>query len=193
MKIYNSTLKSLQLIIKYANGKNVIISFILTQVIYLIMLLYTIPNLMSYAGGMEILDMIPVGYNPEYVKSLFEQLGPIGRDYYLYTQLPLDMIYPLLFAITYTLILTYLFNKIYNLSSKIQLLTLIPILAGLFDYLENLGIITMLIQFPNFSETIAAITSVFSIIKSISTTAFFILLLIGIAVLLFQKFKFNKK
>ncbi len=192
MKIYNAILKTRQLLLKYANGKNVIILFLITQVIYLIMLLFTIPNLMSYAGGMEILDMIPTGYEPEYVKSLFEQLGPIGRDYYLHTQLPLDLIYPLLFAVTYTLILTYLFDKIYNLSSKIQLLTFTPILAGLFDYFENFGIITMLIQYPNFSDTLAVITNVFSIMKSISTTAFFILLLIGLAVLLFKKFKIIK-
>lgn len=192
MKIFNAILKTRLFLTKYANGKNVLISLIITQVIYFVMVLYTIPNLMSYAGGMNILDMISLGYKPEYVKSLLEQLGPIGRDYYLYTQLPLDMIYPLLFAVTYSLLLIYLFSKIFNHSSKIQLLALIPILAGLFDYFENLGIITMLIIFPIFSETIAEITNVFSIIKSISTTSFFMLLIFGIAVLLFQKFKVNK-
>lgn len=192
MKTFNTILKIHQLLLKYSNGKNVIISFLITQAIYFIMILYTIPSLMNYAGGMKILDMIPTGYKPEYVKSLLEQLGPIGRDYYLFTQLPLDMIYPLLFGVTYSLLLIYLFNKIFNLSSKIQLLALIPMLAGLFDYFENLGIITMLIRYPIFSENIAEITNVFSIMKSITTTSFFILLLFGIAVLLFQKFKINK-
>ena len=152
------------------------------------MILYTIPNVMSFANGMKTLDMLPTGYSYEYVNALFAQLGQEGRDYYLYRQIPLDMIYPFLFAVSYSIMLIYLFKKGFNPTSKIQYSTIIPLFGGFFDYCENIGIITMLNSFPNISEQIAGITNLFSILKSVSTTLFFVLLIVGIIAALKNKF-----
>ena len=59
-------------------------------------------------------------------------------------QLPIDFIYPGLFAVTYTLMLVWLFGKKIDSKSKVFYLVLIPAAAGLFDYFENIGIILML-------------------------------------------------
>ncbi len=165
---------------KYATGRNVLFLFLLTQIIYFLMLLYTIPNLMHYANGMKILDMQPTGYSAEFARSLFNQLGENGRDYYLYRQIPLDMVYPFLFAVSYSILLTYLFKKSFKPESKLHYLSIIPLFGGLFDYFENIGIIIMLSIYPNFSINLANVTNIFSLLKSFSTTLFFILLIIGI-------------
>ena len=68
------------------------------------MLIITIPKTMAFSNGMKLLDMMPSGYDSEYITSLFEALGEDGRHAYLYSQLPVDMIYPLLFGISYCLI-----------------------------------------------------------------------------------------
>ncbi len=174
---------------KYSSGKNVIILFVITQIIYFLMLLYTIPTVMSYANGMKILDLMPTGYSADYAKRLFDELGIVGRDYYLFRQVPLDMIYPFLFAVTYSLLLTYLFKKSFNTESKLQFLSIIPLFGGFFDYLENIGIITMLSYYPKFSVMLANVTNLFSILKSISTTLFFVLLVIGIVGFIVKKFR----
>ena len=153
------------------------------------MLLYTIPNLMNYTNGMKILDLQPTGFSAEYAKTLFDNLGVIGRDYYLYTQLPLDMIYPFLFAVAYSLLLTFLFKKSFNPESKLHFLSIIPLFGGLFDYFENIGIIIMLSIYPSFSTHLANVTSLFSVLKSISTTIFFVLLVIGIVGIIIKKFR----
>lgn len=57
-------------------------------------------------------------------------------------------------------------------------LFVIPIIVGIADYLENIGIITMLKSYPNLTEISVKTTSLFSLIKSMSTTAFFIILII---------------
>ena len=63
------------------------------------MLTITIPKVMSFAGGMKLLDMMPLGYNSEYVNSLFNNLGKKGREVYLLNQIPIDMIYILLWYV----------------------------------------------------------------------------------------------
>lgn len=55
---------------------------------------------------------------------------------------------------------------------------MLPIVAGLADYLENLGIITMLKKFPELTDFSVNITSAFSLIKALSTSIFFIILIL---------------
>jgi len=164
-------------------GKKVLLVFALTSVVYLTMLLATIPKVMSHGGGMRLLDMIPMGYDIEYVKNLLDALGQQGREAYLYNQIPLDMIYPALFAISYCLVLGYFLNKLDKLRASLIFLCLLPFGAGAMDYGENIGIIIMLKGYPSISNGIVTITSCFSILKSICTS-FYFLILIGSLILL---------
>jgi hypothetical protein len=177
-------------------GKKVLILFILTNIVYAIMLTITIPKVMNFSEGMKLLDMIPTGYNVEYVNSLLNTLGEQGRDTYLFNQIPIDMIYPLLFGTSYCLILAYILNKLEKLKGNFFYLCLLPLFSGLFDYFENIGIITMLNSYPDNSILLTQITNVFSILKSTFTTIYFIILIIFIIAFglskLFQKGVSNK-
>lgn len=169
-------------------GKKVLYFFLAASFIYFLMLFVTIPMVNQFSGGMRILDLKPDGYNADYVKSLFGNLGKTGRKYYLYRQLPLDFIYPGLFAISNTLILSY-FLKYVNRFKTWFFLTLFPILGGVFDYFENLGIIYLLKTFPKISEISVRIISAFSILKSAFTTIYFVILLLLLVLVLFRKLK----
>ena len=160
------------------SGKKVLGLFILTNFVYAFMLIVTIPKTMKFSNGMKILDMIPNGYDLNYVSELFRSLGEIGRKTYLTNQIPVDMIYPLLFGLTYCLLLGYFLKKQNKLNAPYTYLCLLPIIAGISDYMENFGIITMLKSYPKLTEIIVKTTSSFSIIKSISTSIFFIVLII---------------
>ena len=179
------------LVRKNINGKRVLILFILTNIIYAIMLIVTIPKVMSFAGEMKLLDMMPTGYSPEYVSSLLRALGEQGRHAYLCNQIPVDMIYPFLFGLSYCLVLAYFLNKLGKLESSLFYLCLLPLLAGLFDYFENIGIIALLNSFPHTSVFLSHLTNVFSVLKSAFTTIYFITLNIVLIVFgvtrLFQK------
>ncbi len=179
----------LTLIQKHATGANVLVWFLLAQVIYFSMLLVTIPKVLTHAGELKLLDMMPAGYDVKYVKLLFESLGEEGRVAYLYRQIPLDLIYPSLFAISFVLLLAYILNRITKEGSKAFYLCLLPIAAGFFDYLENSGIIHMLVTYPDFSFAVAKTTSVFSILKSAFMTLYFIVLAGSIGALLLKKIK----
>jgi hypothetical protein len=166
------------------NGKKILILFVLTNVVYAIMLTITIPAVMNYAGGMKLPDMLPAGYSPEYVHSLLTALGSEGRNAYLFQQMPLDFMYPGLFGISYCLLFAFLLKKLNKLDGVLFYACFVPLFAGLFDYLENIGIITLLIRYPDHSTTLSHLTNVFSILKSSLTTIYFIFFLITLLTLL---------
>ena len=175
-----------KLIERNISGKKVLGLFILTNVVYVFMLTVTIPLTMNFSNGMELLDMIPTGYDLNYVSELFSSLGENGRKTYLTNQIPVDMIYPLLFGLTYCLLLAYFLKKLNKLNAPYTYLCLLPIIAGIADYLENFGIITMLKSYPDLTEIAVKTTNSFSLIKSVSTSVFFIVLIIVLIILGFK-------
>ncbi|MFD1616242.1 hypothetical protein [Gelatiniphilus marinus] len=177
---------------KNSSGKKVLGLFILTNAVYTFMLTVTIPKTMEFSNGMKLLDMMPTGYDLDYVSELFSFLGENGRLTYLTNQIPVDMIYPLLFGLSYCLLLGYLLKKMNKLNSQYIYLCLIPIIAGIADYLENIGIIAMLKNYPELTAVAVKTTSFFSLIKSISTSVFFIVLIVMLIILGIKFMKRNK-
>lgn len=178
-----------KIIEKNISGKKVLGFFILTNIVYVFMLMVTIPKTMAFVNGMKLLDMMPAGYDFDYVNKLFSALGEIGRETYLTNQIPIDMIYPLLFGLTYVLVLAYFLKKINKLNTPFMYLCFLPIIAGIADYFENMGIIFMLNSYPDFTETSVNITSMFSVIKSTSTSIFFISLVVILTLVGIRFFK----
>ncbi len=155
------------------------------------MLFVTIPKTVAFAGGMKLLDMMPQGYDFEYVSELFNKLGEEGREVYLFNQIPVDMIYPFLFGMTYSLLIAYFLKKLDKLNTPFFYLCLVPIIAGIADYLENFGIITMLNDFPDLSMTQVNVTNIFTLIKSLSTTLFFLILIVIIIIVGVRRLKWK--
>ncbi len=166
-----------QNIINNLNGKRILLFFLVTGMIYMTMLTVTIPKLTGFAGGLKILDMMPTGYNPTYVNSLLNALGPDGRNFYLFYQLPLDMVFPGINAITFCLIFGYFFQKLGKIDSILFYICYLPLFAGLFDYCENIGIITMLNTYPGNPVILSIVTNLFSILKSTITTIYSLILI----------------
>jgi hypothetical protein len=85
-----------------------------------------------------------------------------------------------MFAVSYALLLTWVLKQFLPLQSKWFLAAFIPVLAGLFDYLENASVALMLSGFPNVSERLVTAASSFTLIKSGLTSLFFVILLIAL-------------
>lgn len=146
--------------------------------VYGFMLMVSIPAVMEYSGGLKLLDMMPLGYNETYVNQLMGNLGAEGRNAYLYQQIPFDMIYPGLFAITWCLVFAFVLKKTGKLDTPVFYFSYLPIIAGLADYLENISIITIIKTWPEISGLIYSMASIFSLTKSMVTTVFYIALII---------------
>jgi len=168
----------MQILKKYSTGKVVSVLFALTMSIYLLMLFYSIPAVSKFAHELPIFDLSPAGYSFTYASELLNALGVEGRNTYLSTQIPIDFIYPGLFAVAYSMLLVWLFGKTFSINSKIYNIALVPFLAGMFDYAENIFIIKMINSFPELQIETVKIASAFTILKSGFTMLFFTLLLV---------------
>ena len=155
--------------------KKLWILFIITTSVYAYLMLVTVPALKAMAGGMDILD-VPPFYDVSYIQELFRRLGEEGRHFYLYRQIPVDMIYPGLFAITYYQLIRFFLEKLNQ--KKLLFLSYFPIIGGIFDYFENLSTITMLTHYPE-NLWIETLAPYFSLMKCIfvvfSWVLFFVL------------------
>lgn len=167
-----------EIVDKNSTGKKVLILFIIANLFYAVMLLITIPKTMSFSNGMKLLDMMPAGYDSAYINSLFETLGNEGRESYLYYQIPIDMIYPFFFGIGYCFLFAYFLKKLNKFRSSLFYLCLLPIIAGIADYLENFGIIILLKNYPDISQGLMSVTNIFSVTKSSTTSIYFLALIV---------------
>jgi len=177
------------LIQKNLQGKKVIFFLVVANVVYLLMILLTIPQVMQFSGGMKIFDMMPFGYDTDYAQTFLARLGDQGRSVYLTRQLPLDLIYPLASGVAYCLLIAWLLNKIGRFSGMLRYLCFFPLVAGLFDYLENFGIITLILRYPEISSGLVTIVSAFSLIKSMLSALFFSILIVIMLIFIFHQVK----
>jgi hypothetical protein len=146
--------------------------------LYAVMLVWTIPFIRSEAGGREIFDMIPLGYDRVYAKDFLEHLSKAGFNMYLHVQLPLDFFFPLFLSLM-MLSLWVILNRLNNrtvrrdVEPKAGFLLLsgmvAPVFTMLCDYSENIFIALMLTAKPETSVVLVPASSLFSVLKSMST------------------------
>jgi len=140
--------------------------FVLAMGFYGVMMFVTIPQVMAGAGGTEIFDMRPLGYTYDEALSILASMTETAKEYYRQVQIPLDFIYPALMGFFGAFTFAWMRKTV-----KIPRITLlIPLAAGAFDYLENLGILRLLSGHTK--PAAIALTSAFSVGKSALTTVF---------------------
>lgn len=146
--------------------------------IYLLMINVTLGHLEALSG-LRPFDMRPGGYSPEQANALLNALGTEGRLYYLNRQIPLDLAYPALMALTLVAFLKWLGG----LGVARLLVTLgiwVSIAAAVGDYIENAGIIMMILSWPNPSNILIWVTSAASIAKASLTSVAVVTVIIGL-------------
>lgn len=118
---------------RVSQGKTVLLLFIITNVVYVSMLMYSLSLVSSYAPESVLFDMSPMGYS--YIQAIesLTSLGIEGREAYLNVQLQLDFIYSGMFAVSYALLITLMLKKYLPKESKLYCIAFVPFMAGGFD------------------------------------------------------------
>lgn len=144
------------------------IAGLMALAIYLTMILFTLPHIEAITG-LRPFDMRPLGYSPADAATLLEALGPEGRAYYLGQQIPLDMLYPGLLAVTLVATGRWFGQKMPG-SGLQRWGAAFAVVAALCDYAENLGIIAMVTTSPQVPATLIYASSTATVAKSALTT-----------------------
>lgn len=160
---------------KTSSVKRICILFIVSQLILLAMMVFTFPVINNQIVG-KAFDLQTFGYSFTLAESIVNSLDVQTTQLYLFPQLCLfDLFYPFLFA----LFSSSLLFRLANMTSKLGLLlVIIPFVAMVFDYSENLCIILMITKAVELSEFFVFMSSSFTITKSICTSLAWIAILV---------------
>jgi hypothetical protein len=173
---------------KYANGW-LILLFLVGEVFFNAMIL---PNrqakLEAVSGGVGPIDL-QFFYTPEKVYSMVAAYGDTGRGSYRTFELTGDILYPIVYTLLFSLLITWLFQRGFTADSEMQKLNVVPFGAWLFDLLENLSIVTMLSIYPSTPALLARMAAIFTLLKWLFAGACILLVLVGLAMALKNRFK----
>lgn len=141
---------------------------VVAALIYVLMITVTLVQIETVSGHVPF-DLRPLGYGPMDAAALLDGLGGEGRRYYLTHQIPLDTAYPTLLALTLVSLMRWFGQNIPN-NGLVRVGIIFAIAAAVCDHCENLGIVAMVLYWPDPSVLLVSASSVATVAKSVFTT-----------------------
>jgi hypothetical protein len=105
------------------------------------------PTIQEYSGGLAILDM-RASFSPDDAYELYTALGTEGRKAYLILHLLPDTLFPIGYALTFAFISAWFLVRLLPLDHRLQWLSMIPLISGLADVVENLSLVICNLVYP---------------------------------------------
>jgi hypothetical protein len=97
--------------------------------------------------------------------------------FYLFRQLPLDFVFPGLFAGSGFLTILWLLFRLQDAESPLRFTGWLAVSGPIFDYAENVCVAILLKSYPEISEMVVEVASFCTISKSLLITFYFVGLL----------------
>ncbi|MEW5939623.1 MAG: hypothetical protein AB1750_08180 [Chloroflexota bacterium] len=123
--------------------------------------------------------------------KMFAMIATYGDvSFYRNVELTVDLfIYPPIYTLAFGLLISWLFQRAFKPDSKMMKLNATPVLAWMFDFLENMGIVTMLTMWPGKPVALAWLTMSFTAFKWLFVFATMGLALVGFVMAAMKGFK----
>ncbi len=173
---------------KWTNGWRVTI-LVLLDIFFMGFIMPLIGGLMKDGTGTQQPLDLQFFSTPQKMYALNQSYGEFGRAFYRNVELTVDILYPIIYTLAFGLLISWLFQRGLKPGSKWNLLNTVPVGAWLFDLLENLGIVTLLSQFPSQPIIVAWLTTLFTMIKWIFAGVSILLIIIGLVMAVRNGFK----
>ena len=105
------------------------------------------PTIEEFSGGLPTLDLRS-SFTPEDAYELFTALGNEGRLAYRFFHLVPDTLFPISYSLAFAFISAWFLVRLLPMDHNIQWLSLIPLISGLADVLENLSLVFASLAYP---------------------------------------------
>jgi hypothetical protein len=164
-------------------------TFLVSILIFIFFLIVVLPNEQNRSYEMTNETRSPdtsFFYRARDLYEIASSYEEEGRAYYIQSRFSFDIVWPL--AYTSFLVFTplYIFKKT---NKKYQYLIIFSLLAMLFDFLENSFASIVMARYPKLTPGIAHITPLMTMLKWITLSIAFLVLLYAITIYLNQFFK----
>lgn len=152
---------------KLSTPKRIVMLMIVFIVAYLLIngKPFGVAELKERTNGVGVLDLEP-GYTPDQGYEILMKLGPEGRAFYRQIML-FDLIFPVTYMLFFASLILFLFSKWLPGKPALYKLSLLPIAAGIADYVENIFILIMLNSYPAKLNAIIVAANIFTLTKLI--------------------------
>lgn len=125
------------------------------------------------------------GYGPDVVYAVLAELGSVGRSAYVRSLTTLDVAWPLVYGAFLTVLPAYAFAHVAR--RRRRLIVAVPILGVVFDYLENVSILTLLARYPERIDALAWTAGTLTAIKWVFVSAAMLLAVGSLIALIRQR------
>lgn len=123
-------------------------------------------------------------YTAHDLYEMAEAYGAAGRAFYISTRFTFDIIWPLVYLLFLTAVITAVFRPL-DRGSPWRKANLLPWGGVVFDFLENIGASVVMYRYPLHSPLVAELTPVFTFVKWLLIAASVAAILLGIMLRLF--------
>lgn len=116
-------------------------------------------------------------YSADDLYQMAEEYGQEGREAYVRIRFTFDLVWPLVYTLFLVTSISWLSRRAFSGDSPWQLANLAPILAALFDLLENISTSLVMVRYPDHTAVIDTLAPIFTAVKWILVGISFLLLL----------------
>lgn len=178
---------------RMASKSGIIILFLLAHLVLLLMMVFTFPRINAKIGT-QAFDLKTFGYSQEEATLMIQNLDQSTIEFYIFPQLfLLDILYPILLALFLSTLIIRLSNLICVSPNHVYSnLFILPFIAMLIDYLENITISVMITNPVEVSSGVIKVASIFTQMKGAFTSISWVAILILFVIWLKKKWR-NKK
>lgn len=107
-------------------------------------------------------------YTPAQAYTLLGEYGEEGRKFYALFEMTADVVYPIIYTLLFCALIGHAWKIVIQEKFRFALFIFIPFSTLLFDYAENLCIISLLKSYPTPMDWLASLSSIFTTLKWLS-------------------------
>ncbi len=141
---------------------------VLTLLIMVLFMIFVLPGQAALAEGNAKGSISPdtsLFYAPGDLLQAAQEYGADGRQAYIQTRWTFDLVFPLVYISFLVSGISWFYQKLGKPGKLLGYSNLLPLLAGIFDYLENTGASLVMASYPAQVFGLALTTSIFSGVK----------------------------
>lgn len=131
-------------------------------------------------------------YSVDDLYRMAEAYGEEGRQSYVRARFTFDLVWPLVYTFFLITALSWVTRKAFAEGSHWLLANLVPLLAVLFDFLENLSTSVVMLRYPAQTSVLDGMATVFTMVKWIFVTLSFVLLLASLMAVVLVRLRSRK-
>ncbi len=163
------------------SGKWMVVSFLLALILFVFLVLPGNTHIKTAGRKAPGIPDLSFWYTAEHLYEAAEIYGENGRMEYVKMHAGFDVIWPVIYVGFLAVSISWIFVSISGKSLS-RRLNLIPVAAGIFDFLENLFTSIVMLRYPELSRGIDSLAPIATLLKWVLVYLSVLILLIGISV-----------